>query len=70
MKTIADKLRASIKYDAINGDTFERSICGRQMLEAAEKIEKLIKENSDLKEKSAEWLAEYFPEDISSYDCK
>jgi hypothetical protein len=36
---IADRLRASIKYDAINGDSFERSVCGKQMGDAAMGIE-------------------------------
>jgi len=38
-------LRASVKMDAYNGDAVERSICGKQMLEAANRIEGLEREN-------------------------
>ena len=38
---IANRLRASIRFDAINGDSFERSVCGTQMLQAADTIDAL-----------------------------
>ena len=41
MSDIAKRLRASVRYDAINGNSFERGVCGKQMLSAAEYIESL-----------------------------
>jgi hypothetical protein len=41
MSTIERRLRASVGMDAINGDSFERSVCGKQMIEAATEIERL-----------------------------
>ena len=38
---IEDRLRASVRFDTINGDVTERSICANQMLEAAAEIERL-----------------------------
>lgn len=35
------RLRASVRMDAINGNSFERSVCSNQMLEAAKEIERL-----------------------------
>lgn len=40
MSNIEKQLRASVAFDAINGDTFERSVCGKQMLEAATEIQR------------------------------
>jgi len=42
---LVKRLRASVKMDAHNGDAVERSICGKQMLEAANRIEGLEREN-------------------------
>lgn len=41
MSQISDRLRASVRFDAINGDAMERSVCGRQMIEAANTIDRL-----------------------------
>jgi hypothetical protein len=41
MNNIVKRLRASIGVDAINGDSFERSVCAAQMKEAADEIERL-----------------------------
>lgn len=41
MSDIAKRLRASVKFDAVNGTAHERAICGRLMLEAAREIERL-----------------------------
>lgn len=41
MSNIAKRLRASLKFDAINGDGFERSVCAGQMQEAAAYIDEL-----------------------------
>lgn len=38
MSDIEKRLRASVGFDAINGDRMERSVCGKQMLEAATAI--------------------------------
>lgn len=38
---IAKRLRASVSIDAINGDRFERSVCGKQMIQAANAIDAL-----------------------------
>jgi len=45
MSDLVKRLRASVKMDAHNGDAVERSICGKQMLEAANRIEGLEREN-------------------------
>ena len=34
------RLRASLRCDAINGDSFERSVCAKQMREAADSLER------------------------------
>lgn len=41
MNNIAKRLRGSLRYDAINGDSFERSVCAGQMREAANYIDQL-----------------------------
>jgi len=41
MSDLPRRLRASLKFDAINGDRSERSVCGLQMAEAARTIEDL-----------------------------
>lgn len=50
MTDITTKLRASLRCDAINGDSFERSVCGRQMREAADEIDRLRAEVARLRE--------------------
>lgn len=44
---IVKRLRGSIAMDAVNGDTFERKVCDRQMQEAAAEIERLRGENAE-----------------------
>lgn len=44
MSDIAKRLRASVRVDAVNGDDMERSVCARQMTEAAIYIEQLERE--------------------------
>lgn len=39
MSDLPKRLRASIRMGAINGDSFERNVCERQMREAADLIE-------------------------------
>jgi len=41
---IEDRLEASLKMDAINGDPFERTIVAKQIREAIAEIRKLRKE--------------------------
>ena len=41
MSDLPRRLRASLKFDAINGDRSERKVCGLQMAEAARTIEDL-----------------------------
>lgn len=38
MKDLVMRLKASSRYDTINGDSFDRSVCARQMREAATKL--------------------------------
>lgn len=38
MSDLVKRLRASVRMDAINGDAMERGVCGKQMLEAADRI--------------------------------
>lgn len=38
---IEDRLRASVRYNAINGDAGERRVCRNQMEEAAREIDRL-----------------------------
>lgn len=38
MAAIEDRIRGSLAADAINGNSFERSICEKQMKEAADEI--------------------------------
>lgn len=47
MGNIADRLRASVRMDAVNGDKFERSVCARQMIEAADTIDMLSRSLAD-----------------------
>lgn len=48
MVGISKRLRASVRMDAINGDSFERSVCAKQMTEAADLIESLERERDAL----------------------
>jgi chromosome segregation ATPase len=49
MSDISKRLRASIGCDAINGDRFERSVCAKQMREAADELDRLRAENERLR---------------------
>ena len=40
MSDLPKRLRASLRCDAINGDSFERSVCAKQMREAADTLER------------------------------
>jgi regulator of replication initiation timing len=46
---IEDRLRASLNFDAINGDQFERSVVTRQVNEAIEELDRLRAENERLR---------------------
>lgn len=46
MSDLEKRLRASVRLDAVNGDSRERAICGRQMLEAANYIQQLEAERT------------------------
>ncbi len=39
MSDIVKRLRASVAFNAVDGDAMERSVCKRQMTEAADDIE-------------------------------
>lgn len=41
MSDIVDRLRASVRMGAVNGDDNERAVCESQMMEAAYEIERL-----------------------------
>lgn len=65
MNPIEKRLRASIGIDAIHGNSFEQSVCGSQMQEAAneidglrKKIERLKAENELLKESNRTYRKE------------
>ena len=48
MGNLKDRLRASVAYGAVCGNADERSVCEKQMMEAAQLIEQLnnfIREN-------------------------
>ena len=46
--TLANRLRASARFDAIHGTSEERSVCGSQMLEAAAELDRLNAERARL----------------------
>lgn len=50
MGDIAKRLRASVRMGAHNGDAMERGVCGRQMTEAADTIERQEREIERLRE--------------------
>ena len=54
MSDIKHRLRASVRMDAVHGDTHERSVCARQMVEAANEIERLTAERDELRRQLAE----------------
>ena len=41
MGKIEDRLKASLKYDALNGDSFEKGVVERQIAEAIQEIRQL-----------------------------
>ena len=47
MGDIVDRLRASVRMGAYNGDAMERGVCGKQMVEAATEIKRLRNERDD-----------------------
>lgn len=49
MTDIVKRLRASIQVGAYHGSPYERGICGRQMTEAADEIERLRAEVAALR---------------------
>ena len=50
MSDIQHRLRASVRMDAVHGDTHERSVCARQMVEAANEIERLRNDARDMRD--------------------
>jgi len=50
MGSLSDCLRASVKFEAYDGDSSERGICAQQMLQAATEIDRLEKANRGLME--------------------
>ena len=57
MSDLVKRLRASVKMGAHNGDVMERNICGKQMLEAADRLNALERENADLNAELTETIA-------------
>jgi hypothetical protein len=55
MSDIVQRLRASVRFGAHNGDSAERAICARQMTEAANEIE-------DLRRMLERWHTRFAPE--------
>lgn len=53
---LCKRLRASIRMDAINGDSHERAVCAKQMKEAADEIERLQRERDALRAERDELL--------------
>ena len=50
---IEDRLRASLKFQAYQGDFMERDVCGAQMREAAIEIDRLRKERQEMLDAAA-----------------
>ena len=57
MENLSKRLRVSVGLDAHNGDAMERGVCGRQMLEAADRLDTLEGENAKLRERLKAALA-------------
>ena len=53
--TLALRLRASVGHGAINGDSAERLICGKQMKEAADELDRIGAELKAEKHEVEEW---------------
>lgn len=64
MSDLPKRLRASVGIDAINGDSFERGICGQQMMEAAKVIEELESRVRHLEDEVHDLKAEYQQPDL------
>jgi hypothetical protein len=50
MSDLVKRLRASVRMGANDGNGVERLVCGKQMLEAADRIEQLERDNAALRE--------------------
>jgi len=68
MSAIRDRLMASIKIDAINGDTFERSVVRRQILEGIAHIDEQAKQITTLKAICIQERNRYLVDFIHEYD--
>ena len=58
MIDLPKRLRASLRCDAINGDSFERSVCAKQMREAADTLERADARIAELDRECAQWREE------------
>jgi len=58
MIDLPKRLRASLRCDAINGDSFERSVCAKQMREAADSLERADEQIADLERECSQWRDE------------
>jgi len=68
MSAIRDRLMASIKIDAINGDTFERSVVRRQILEGIAHVDGQAKQITTLKAMCIQERNRYLVDFVHEYD--
>ena len=67
---LSRQLRASIRFDAINGTATERAICGSQMIRAADRLDHLEAENARLRTKNSEWHRRVQAADKAVHDAE
>ena len=58
MIDLPKRLRASLRCDAINGDSFERSVCAKQMREAADTLDRADTRIAELERECSQWRDE------------
>lgn len=69
MIDITKLLRSSLQCDAVNGNSFERSVCARQMKEASDEIDRLRAAFAELSE-STRSIALHAAETIAAKDAE
>jgi len=69
MIDITKRLRSSLQCDAVNGNSFERSVCARQMKEASDEIDRLRAAFAELSE-STRSIALHAAETIAAKDAE
>lgn len=59
MSSIQKRLRASVSHGAHQGDSFERSVCGKQMIEAANRIGQYEQDFEAISNATADLMVEF-----------